>query len=126
VQAVLGEADLLALQKAVDQVPLADDVARYAVELVAATRPEGKTIPSDVAPFIDCGASPRASQAFIKGARARALMHGRAHVDFADIKALAPEILRHRLVLNFRARAEGLTPDDLIDRLLAQVKTKGA
>lgn len=126
VQPVLGEADLLALQKAVDQVPLADDVVRYAIDLVAATRPEGGRIPEEIAPYIDCGASPRASQAFVKGARARALMHGRAHVDFADIKALAPEILRHRLVLNFRARAEGLTPDDLIVRLLDHVKPKGS
>ena len=126
VKPVLKEADLLALQKAVDEVPLANDVARYAIDLVAATRPEGGRIPEDLAAYIDCGASPRASQAFIKGARARALMNGRAHVDFADITALAPEILRHRLILNFRARAEGMTPDDLIARLVDQVKPKGA
>ena len=124
---VLGPDDIAALRRAVRAVPVANDVASYAVRLVCATRPGiPGGAPAGVGEFLECGASPRASQAFIAMAKARALLNGRVHVDFADIRALAPEILRHRLVLNFRARAEKLDTDALIARVLDHVKTDAA
>jgi MoxR-like ATPase len=127
VKAVLGPDEITALQRAVRAVPVAEDVAKYAVRVVAATRPgNGTGAPAGAAEFIECGASPRASQALIATAKARALLHGRVHVDFADIRALAPDILRHRLVLNFRARADKLDADTLIGRVLDHVKPDAA
>jgi MoxR-like ATPase len=117
VNAVLDAAQLEALQRSVTAVPVATDVARFAVRLAAATRPQCGQI-AGVSEYIECGASPRASQALVLAGRARALMHGRVHVDFADIRALAPSVLRHRLVLNFRARAEKVDSDAVIARLL--------
>lgn len=127
VQAVLGSEEIIALQRAVRAVPVANDVAGYAVRIVAATRPgQNGGAPAGVAEFLDCGASPRASQALIAMAKARALLHGRVHVDFADIRALAPDILRHRLILNFRARAEKIDADLLVQRALDYVKTEAS
>ncbi len=126
VQAVLGPDEILALQRAVRAVPVAQDVAAYAVRLVGATRPGTPAAPAGVAEFLDCGASPRASQALLAMAKARALLNDRVHVDFADIRALAPEVLRHRLVLNFRARADKLDADTLVRRVLDHVKTEAA
>ena len=120
VKPVLGPDEILAFQQAVRAVPIADDVARYAVRLAVSTRTG--SAPDGVAEFIECGASPRASQSLVLAGKARALLHGRVHVDFADIKALAPAILRHRIVLNFRARAERLDADQIISRLLEKVK----
>jgi MoxR-like ATPase len=120
VKPVIGPEDILLFQRAVRSVPIAKDVARYAVKLAVSTR-VGQS-PDGVAEFIECGASPRASQSLVLAGQARALLHGRVHVDFADIRALAPSILRHRLVLNFRARAERLDADQIIARLLEKVK----
>jgi MoxR-like ATPase len=120
VNAVLDAEALHALQKAVQAVPIATDVGRYAVRLASSTRPQTGNVPG-VTEFIECGASPRASQALVLAGKARALLNGRAHVDFADIRALAPAVLRHRLVLNFRARAEKTDADAIIARLLAHV-----
>jgi MoxR-like ATPase len=127
VLAVLGPDQINELQRAVRAVPVARDVAGYAVRIVSATRPgqNGASI-SGLTEYLDCGGSPRASQALIAMAKARALLHGRVHVDFADIRALAPEVLRHRLILNFRARAEKLDADVLVNRALEQVKTEAA
>jgi len=120
VKPVLGPEEILAFQQAVRAVPIADDVARYAVRLAVSTRTG--SAPDGVGEFIECGASPRASQSLVLAGKARALLHGRVHVDFADIKALAPAILRHRIVLNFRARAERLDADQIIARLIEKVK----
>ena len=120
VNAVLDAATLEALQESVRAVPVATDVARYAARLTAATRPQNGSVPG-VTDFIECGASPRASQALVLAGKARALLNGRVHVDFADIRALAPAILRHRLVLNFRARAERTDADTIVARLLEHV-----
>jgi MoxR-like ATPase len=127
VQPILGPQEIIALQQAVRAVAVAADVVRYAVRLAAATRPgHPGGAPPGVAEFIECGASPRASQALVQAGRARALTHGRVHVDFADIRALAPPILRHRLVLNFRARAEKLDADALVSRVLDHVSPDAA
>jgi MoxR-like ATPase len=122
VQPVIDAAQLIQFQSWVRQVPIATDVARYAVRLVSATREQGAA--NGFSEYIECGASPRASQALVLAGQARALLHGRMHVDFADIKALALPILRHRFVLNFRARAEKLDADQLVLRLLERVKTE--
>lgn len=122
VNAVLDPDQILSLQQAVREVPVATDVARYAVRLVSATRPENG-LTEGITDYLECGASPRASQALVQAGKARALLHGRAHVDFADIKALAPAILRHRLVLNFKARAEKIDADTLITKILNHIPT---
>ncbi|WP_009965518.1 MULTISPECIES: AAA family ATPase [Verrucomicrobium] len=125
VNAVLDAEALKALQESVQAVPISTDVGRYAVRLASATRPQTSNVPG-VTEFIECGASPRASQALVLAGKARALLNGRAHVDFADIRALAPAVLRHRLVLNFRARAEKVDADAIVAKLLQQVSQEKA
>ena len=120
--AVLKCDELLRLQELVRGVPVADDVYRYAASLVAATRPGEAAKPLEsVHKYISYGASPRASQYLILGGKGRAILGGRYHVDFADVRALATPVLRHRLVLNFHARADGVDADALIERLLKLV-----
>ena len=120
-ESVLKCDELLRLQDLVRGVPVADDVVRYAARLVAATRPgEGKPV-DGVHKYISYGASPRASQYLILGGKGRAILSGRYHVDFADVRAMAHPVIRHRLVLNFHARADGVDADALIGRLLKLV-----
>ena len=124
--AVLKAEELLRLQQIVRGVPIADSVIHYAARLVAATRPAapGQTAAKAFEPlhkYINYGASPRASQFMVLGAKARAILAGRYHVDFADLQAVASATLRHRLVLNFHARADGVDADMLIERLLKLV-----
>jgi MoxR-like ATPase len=118
--AALGPEEVVRLQEHVRGVPIADSVVNYAARLVAATRP-GCGGPADLHKYIAYGASPRASQCLVLGAKARALLAGRFHVDFADLKALAAPVLRHRLVLNFHARADKIDADTLVERLLGSV-----
>jgi len=118
--AALNSEEIARLQEYVRGVPIADSVVNYAARLVAATRP-GSGGPAEIHKYIAYGASPRASQCLVLGAKARALLSGRFHVDFADLKALAAPVLRHRLVLNFHARADKLDADMLVERLLATV-----
>jgi MoxR-like ATPase len=116
----MGTEEVVRLQEYVRGVPIADSVVNYAARLVNATRP-GCGGPADLHKYIAYGASPRASQCLVLGAKARALLAGRFHVDFADLKALAAPVLRHRLVLNFLARADKVDADTLVERLLAHV-----
>jgi MoxR-like ATPase len=118
--AALGTEEVVRLQEYVRGVPIADSVVNYAARLVAATRP-GCGGPSELHRYIAYGASPRASQCLVLGAKARALLAGRFHVDFADLKTLAAPVLRHRLVLNFHARADKVDADALVERLLATI-----
>jgi MoxR-like ATPase len=99
---------------------VSEEVARYAVRLAAASRP-GERAPEFVNKYIKWGAGLRASQALILGSKARALMHGRHHVSVKDVRALALPILRHRVITNFYAESERLTPDTMIERLLEAV-----
>ena len=123
--AVLKCEELLRLQELVRGVPVADDVVRYAARLVAASRP-GSLKPLDgIHKYISYGASPRASQYLVLGGKGRAILSGRYHVDFADIRELAAPVLRHRLVLNFHARADGVDADTLIGRILKAVPQEG-
>ncbi len=118
---VSGE-DIIAFQRLVRKVPVSDPVLRYAVSLVRATRPSANgTSPSFIREWVSYGASVRAAQFLTLGAKARALMDGRAHVDFEDVKALAHPILRHRILTNFHAESERVTTDQIIDQLLEAV-----
>ncbi|MBI1246241.1 AAA domain-containing protein [bacterium] len=126
-EAVLSTEDLLRLQAIVRSVPVSDDVINYAARLVNATRPvrtseEDRTPLEAIEKYVTYGASPRAGQALVLAGKAKAVLEGRYHVDFADIKSLAHPVLRHRLVLNFHGRADNIDSDDVIDKLLAAVK----
>ena len=114
VRKVLGKNSLLALQKFTRQVPVANDLIKYSVKIVNATRTNKD--------HIEYGASPRASIGIILAAKARALMHGRMHVSEEDIKVMAYPVLRHRIILNFEAERKGLTHDDVIKELLGKVR----
>ena len=115
---VLDAEEIVKLQRLVRGVPVADAVVRYAVNLVIASRPgHGRVLPQ-IHKYVTYGGSPRASQYLILGAKAQAILAGRFHVDFADVRAVAAPVLRHRLVLNFHARAEGVDVDQLIKRLI--------
>jgi len=113
-------ADIVAFQQLVRRVPCADPVARYAVALARASRP-GPNAPEWVKKWVSYGASVRAPQHLILGGKARALMHGRYHVSFDDIRALAKPVLRHRVLRNFHAESERVTTDQLVEKLLETV-----
>jgi MoxR-like ATPase len=113
--------DLIAFQRLVRRVPVAEPVMRYALRLVRTSRPKADGAPDLVKKYVAFGASVRAAQYLILGAKAKALTEGRYHVSFDDIKALAHPVLRHRVLTNFRAESEGVTSDALIDELLKTV-----
>ena len=122
---ILHADELLRLQTLVRGTPVANDVVQYAVAISGYSRPELVPRQQDnVHRFIRYGASPRASQYLVLGAKARALLLGRFHVDFEDVRAVAIPVLRHRIVLNFHARAESVTTDQVIGRILKQVPAK--
>lgn len=118
---VLDGEEILATQRLVRQVPVAEEVARYAVRLVDASRPGQPNSPEFVGKWVTWGASLRASQALILGGKARALIQGRYHVSVADVRALAPSILRHRILTNFFAESDGVDADTVVTRLLETV-----
>jgi MoxR-like ATPase len=113
--------DIVAFQQLVRRVPVADAVARYAVSLARATRPTNASAPDVVKKWLAYGASVRAPQHLILGGKARALMRGRYHVGFEDIRALAKPVFRHRILRNFHAESERITTDYIVDRLLEAV-----
>ena len=120
-QRVLSGADVLEFQHLVREVLVSDEVARYAVRLVDATRPGRPNSFDFVQNWVKWGAGLRASQALILGSKARALMHGRYHVSVGDVRALAPHTLRHRVITNFYAESEQVTSDRIVERLLEAV-----
>jgi len=109
---------ILALQKIVRRVPVADHVVRYALRLVRLSRPEKDGAPDFIREYVSWGAGPRASQYLVLGAKARAVLYGRFYAGTDDIRAVAFPVLRHRILTNFNAEAEGIKPDDIIRRLL--------
>src|SRR5476651_2211960 len=115
---VLSAERIMRLQDLVRQVIVADHVFQYAVDLVRATRPKEPGTPKWLPELVSWGAGPRASQYLILAGKARALLHGRPHVTTQDIKDIAYPVLRHRLVTTFHADAEGITTDQIIERLL--------
>ncbi|MBM62268.1 MAG: AAA family ATPase [Acidobacteria bacterium] len=118
---VLDGAGILETQRLVRGVPVAEEVARYAVRLVDATRPGQPNSPEFVQKWVKWGASLRASQSLILGGKARALIQGRYHVSVADVRALAPSILRHRVLTNFFAESDGVDADFVVAKLLETV-----
>src|SRR6187431_416768 len=115
--------DLVAFQRLVRRVPVSEAVMRYALRLVRTSRPKSAEAPELVKKYVAFGASVRAAQYLILGAKARALTSGRYHVSFDDIKSLAHPVLRHRVLTNFHAESEGITSDSIIDQLLEAVPT---
>jgi MoxR-like ATPase len=113
--------DLIAFQRLVRRVPVAEPVMRYALHLVRTSRPKSAQAPDLVKKYAAFGASVRAAQNLVLGGKARALTSGRYHVSFDDIRAMAHPVLRHRVLTNFRAESEGITTDTIIDQLLEMV-----
>ncbi len=118
---ILTGPDILAFQELAKQVVIADEIARYTVRLVAASRPGQPGVPDFVDKWVKWGSGLRGSQALVRGAKARALIHGRYHVSVKDIQALAKPILRHRIMTNFYADSERITSDVIVDRLIESV-----
>ncbi len=118
---ILTGPDILQFQELARQVVIAEEIARYTVRLVDASRPGRTNTPEFVEKWVKWGAGLRASQALVRGAKARALMHGRYHVSIKDIQALAKPILRHRIMTNFYAESERIDSDAIIDRLVEAV-----
>jgi MoxR-like ATPase len=118
IASALSGQQILELQKIVRRVPAADSVIGYALRLTRLTRPGKDGAPDFVRQYVNWGAGPRASQYLVLGAKARAVLHGRFHAGTEDIRAVAFPVLRHRILTNFNAEAEGVKPDDIIRRLI--------
>jgi MoxR-like ATPase len=114
---VLSADDILEMQDLVRKVPVAPYVIRYAMQFTRLTRKDKGEVPDFVRTYVTWGAGPRASQYLVLGAKARAILHGRYYVSCEDIRAVAAPVLRHRILTNFNAEAEGIKPDDLVRRL---------
>jgi len=121
IRPVLSREEILAFQRLVRRVPVADPVTAYAVRMVRLSRPAEPGAPDFIRQYVSYGASVRAAQALVLGGKARALLQGRAHVSFDDIRALAPAVFRHRILLNFQAQSERITTNQLAERLIAAV-----
>ncbi len=120
-EAITTAEEMLSFQTLVRMVPIADSVARYAVALVRASRHSDPSAPDFVRKYVNFGASVRGIQNLVLASKARALMKGRYHVTFEDVQKLYAPILRHRILLNFQAESDKLTPDSLLERLIAHV-----
>ena len=121
---VLDGQKILKLQQIIRRVPVADHVIEYAMRLVTATRVNTDQAPEIVRDYVSWGAGPRACQYLILGGKVRAVLNGRFHVACEDIQAVAKPVLRHRVVTNFNADAEGYTPDKIIDKLIEIIPAK--
>jgi MoxR-like ATPase len=114
---VLSATDILEMQDIVRKVPVAPYVIRYAMKFTRLTRKEKGEVPDFIREYVTWGAGPRASQFLVLAAKARAVLHGRYYVSCEDIRAVAPAVLRHRIITNFNAEAEGIKPDEIVRRL---------
>ena len=122
---VLDSNKITEYQELVHRVPVSDHVADYAVRVARATRPDDQATPESVRQAVSWGVGPRASQYLILGSKARAILSGRYTPTTDDVKAIAPAVLKHRVVLNFRAEAEGIKPDDIIQEILGKIDPLG-
>ena len=116
---ILGREEILFYQELVRRVPVADNVISYAVNLVTKTRPKSSGAPQFIKDWLSWGAGPRASQYLILGAKTRAILEGRATPDIQDVRNVVGPVLRHRIVPNFNAEADGVTTMQIIEKLLA-------
>jgi MoxR-like ATPase len=123
---VLNAAQIIEIQKLVRAVPVSDEVVRYAVKLVSRTRPEDSAAPKYVKEFVRWGASPRASQYLVLGAKARAALAGGLCADYEGVRDVARQVLRHRILTNFHARAQKMTAVEIIELLLKEVRPGGS
>jgi MoxR-like ATPase len=114
---VLSATDILEMQDIVRKVPVAPYVIRYAMKFTRWTRKDKGDVPDFIRTYVTWGAGPRATQYLVLGAKARAVLHGRYYVSCEDIRAVAGPVLRHRIITNFNAEAEGVKPDDIVQRL---------
>jgi len=124
IAAVATAAEIEAMRHLVRDVPAASNVIDYALAIVRASRPSGGAadgVPEPVRRWVKWGAGPRAGQALVLGAKARALLEGRSAASPADVRAVAPPVLRHRILLNFQAEADGVDADQIVERLLESV-----
>ena len=113
---------ILAYQDLVRRVPVSPFVVNYAVSLAQATRPNNPLAPEMVKNYVEWGAGPRASQFLVLGSKARTILDGRFAVSVEDVQAMAPSVMRHRIIPNFKAQAEGLSSLDIIARLMEEVR----
>ncbi len=114
---VISATDILEMQDIVRNVPVAPYVIRYAMKFTRLTRKDAGEVPDFIRDYVTWGAGPRASQFLILGAKARAVLHGRYYVSCEDVRAVAAPVLRHRIITNYNAEAEGIKPDDVVKRL---------
>jgi MoxR-like ATPase len=126
IEAIFTGEDVLRFHDVVRKVPIAEDLVRHAVRLAAASRPRQKNTPDYINNWVSWGAGLRAGQYLVLGSKVRALLQGRSHVTLDDLKSLAHATLRHRILINYRAEAEGITVEKVIDRLLETVQPLGA
>ena len=115
---VITKSDMTSFQNLIRRVPCSDNVVEYAVNLSASTRPNSELAPDFIRKSVDWGAGPRASQYLVLGAKAKAALDGRPSPNISDVKSLAGPILRHRVLPNFNAEAEGLKVENIIDQLI--------
>ena len=115
---VITKEQIIELQNLVRRVPVADNVINFAVKLVNSTRPNNDSVPKYIKDWISWGAGPRASQYLVLGAKTKAILEGRSTPDISDVKAMALPVLRHRLVTNFNAEADGVSSEEIIKKLL--------
>lgn len=120
-ETTLSSEEILSLQNIVRRVPVAEHVARYALRFTRLTRREKGEVPQFVRDYVSWGAGPRASQYLVLAAKARAVLHGRYHAECEDVRAVVAPVLRHRIVTNFNAEAEGVKPDHIIRKLIEVV-----
>ena len=123
---VLDGPGIIHLQEIIRRVPAADSVIHYAMRLVRATRITEADVPKVIRDYISWGAGPRACQFLILAGKVRAVLHGRFHVSTDDIQAVARPVLRHRLITNFNADAEGFTTDKIVEKLLEIIPAKAS
>ncbi|MCL2649195.1 MAG: AAA family ATPase [Phycisphaerales bacterium] len=121
IEHVITGADLIGYQQVVRQTPVAEPIVRYAVRLAAASRPGGKDTLDFVKDYVSWGASIRASHYMVLGAKSRAALAGRPHVSVKDVQSVAPAVLRHRIVTNFRAESQSIDSEEIVRRLIEKV-----
>lgn len=122
INSVLNDKEILEMKEAIKEIPIADPVKEYALKIILATHPEVKEGHELSKKYVEVGASPRAAQGLISGAKVKAVMEGRYNVSFDDIKYIAYPVLRHRIILNFEGITEGITEEYIIEKILEDLR----
>lgn len=122
INSVLNDKEILEMKEAIKEIPMADAVKEYALKIILATHPEVKEGHKLSKKYVEVGASPRAAQGLISGAKVKAVMEGRYNVSFDDIKYIAYPVLRHRIILNFEGITEGITEEYIIEKILEDLR----